>query len=66
MMTLCMLGNFSCFCYSLLTSLKLIFSKTKTIKVSKGFDQDRVEHSVSPDKGSNCLQRLSADDKSRR
>ena len=37
--TLCMLGNFSCFCYCLLTFSKSTFSKTyfrNTIRVSNG------------------------------
>ena len=48
---------------------KLTFSKTfssKTVRVSNylGLGQDR--RSVGPDSGPNCLQRLSADNKSRR
>ena len=33
--------------------------------VSNGLDPDQDRHSVGPDLGSNCLQRLSADNKSR-
>ena len=35
-----------------------------TISVSNSLDPDQDLHSVGPDLGSNCLQRLSADDKS--
>ena len=33
------------------------------MRVSKGLDPDQDRHSVSPNPGPNCLQRLSADDK---
>ena len=36
----------------------------KIISVSNGLDQDQNRHSVGHDLGTNCLQRLSADDKS--
>ena len=42
---------------------KKILSDRNTIKVSNGLDPDQDRHSVSPDLGSNCVQRLSADDK---
>ena len=61
-----MLGSFSCFCSRLLTFLKIIFFKKSfrnTIRVPNGLDPDQDQHSVSPDLGPNCLQRLSADDK---
>ena len=35
-----------------------------TIRVSNGFDPDQDRHSVRPDLGPNCLQKISADDKS--
>ena len=35
------------------------------MEVSNGLDSDQDRHSVGPDLGPNCLQRLSADDKSR-
>ena len=41
--TLCMLGNFSCFCCLLLTFFKIKFSKNyfrNTIRVSNGLDTD--------------------------
>ena len=51
----------------------LIFSKStfpkkyfrNTISVSNSFDPERTLHSVGPDLGPNCLQRLSADGTSR-
>ena len=67
-LTLYMLGNFSCFCFHLLTFFsKLTFSKASfrnTIRVSNSLDPDQDQHIVGPDLGPNCLQRLSADDKS--
>ena len=33
--------------------------------MSNGLDPDQDRHSIGPDLGPNCLQRLSADDKSR-
>ena len=35
-----------------------------TIIVSNSLDSDQDQHSVGPDLGPNCLQRLAADDKS--
>ena len=35
-----------------------------TISVSNSLDPDQARHFVGPDLGPNCLQRLSADDKS--
>ena len=35
-----------------------------TIRVSNGLNPDKDRHSVGPDLGPNCLQRLSADDRS--
>ena len=46
---------------------KLTFSKysfRNTIRVSNCLDSDKDRHSVDPDLDSNCLQRLSADNKS--
>ena len=37
-----------------------------TIRVSNSLDPDQARHFVGPDLGPNCLQRLSADDKSHR
>ena len=45
-----------------------IFSENSfrnTFRVSNGCDPDQNRDSVGPDLGPNCLQRLSADDKSR-
>ena len=36
-----------------------------TIKVSNSLDPDQARRFVGPDLGPNCLQKLSADDKSR-
>ena len=67
-LTLCMLGNVSCFCLSSADLFsKLTFSKTSirsTMTVSNGLDTDQDRRFVGPDLGPNCLQRLSADDKS--
>ena len=45
---------------------KLTFQKKirNTIRLSNGLDPDQDGHPVSLDLSSNCLQRLSADDKS--
>ena len=62
-----MLGNFSYFCH-LLTFFKSNFFKysfRNTIRVSNGLDPDQDGQNVGPDLSPNCLQRLSADDKSR-
>ena len=66
-LTLCMLGNFSCFCcrqcclFSKLTFSKNSFSNT--IRVSNSFDSDQDRSSVGPEQVPKCLQRLSADNK---
>ena len=60
-------GNCSCLCSHLLTFFKIIFSKNSfrnTIRMSNGLDPDQDQHSVSSDLDPNCLQRLSADNKS--
>ena len=57
--TLCMLGNFSCFCCCLLTFFKITFSKNSfknIIRVSNGLDPDQDRYYVSPDLDPNCLQ----------
>ena len=46
----------------------LLFQKNSfrnTFRVSNRLDQDQDRHFVGPDLGPNCLQRLSADDKTR-
>ena len=41
-------------------------SVRKTVRVSKSLDPGQDRRSVSPDLGPNCLQRLSAENKSQR
>ena len=41
------------------------FTQLYPIRASNGLDPDQDRSSVGPDLGPNCLQRLSADDKSR-
>ena len=59
------MGNFSRFsCRQPTFFSKLTFSKNSfrnTIKVSNALDPDQDRHFVSPDLGTNYLQRLSAD-----
>ena len=62
-LTLCMLGDFSCFYRLLLFFSKLIFSENSfrnTIRVTNSLDPDQDRHSVGPDLGPNFLRRLSA------
>ena len=47
----------------LLLSSDVLFQNT--IRISNGLDTDQDQHSVGPDLGPNCLQRLSVDDKNR-
>ena len=66
-LTFCMLGNFSCFCCFLLIFLFFDFSKNSlwnTISVSISLDPDKDQCSIGPDLGPNCLQWLSAENKS--
>ena len=68
-LTLCMLGNFSCFCCHLLILSKLTYCRNSfrnTIRGSNDLDPDLDLHSVGPALGPNSLQRFSADDSSRR
>ena len=61
-LTLCPLGNFSCFfvvCWFFF-SLKNVFRNT--IRVHNSKDSDQARHFVGLDLGPNCLQRLLADD----
>ena len=62
-----MLGKFSRFC-RLLTFLKINLFKNfyQEHRVANGLDPDQDRHFVGPDLGPNCLQSLSADDKSHR
>ena len=48
----------------LLSSADLKKKIVPTIRVSSSLDPDQDGQNVCPDLGSNCLQRLSADDKS--
>ena len=70
-LTLCMLGNFSCFCCPQLIFelFKMDFFKkffSGTLPESNSLDPDQDSRSVGPDLGPNYLQTLSADDKSYR
>ena len=68
MLILCMLGNFVCFFVVYGFFLKLTFSKKSfrnTIRMSNSLDPDQARQFIGSDLGPNCLQRLSADDKSR-
>ena len=63
-----MLGNFSWFFAVCWYFSKLIFSQNSirnTIRVSNGLDPDQDRHTVSPDLGPNCLQKLSVTSKKR-
>ena len=62
-LTLCMLGNFSCFC-CLLTVFKINCFKNGTLSVSNGLDPDQDRRSVGPDLCSKLFKEFSADDKS--
>ena len=55
-----MLGDFACK-YILFSSADFF---TETIRVSNSLDPDKARHSVGPDLGPNCLQRLSSGDTS--
>ena len=66
---LCMLGNFACFFVVCGFSFKIIFFFKKsfryTIRMSNSLDSDQARQNVGTDLDPNCLQRFSADDKSR-
>ena len=59
-----MLGNFSCFDHLLQTFLILTVSGTLSECQTICLDPDQDQHFVGPDLGPNCLQRLTAGDKS--
>ena len=68
-LTLCMLGNSACFFVICVVFffLKFTFQKKSfrnIIRVSNSLDPDQAQHFVGPDLGPNCLQMISADDKS--
>ena len=63
-----MLGNLACFFAVCCVLFKIKFSKNSfrnTIRVPNNLDPDQDRHSVGPDLGPNCLQRLSTDDTGR-
>ena len=65
LLTLCILGNFSCFLLSADFFFKINFFQANfrnTITVSNCLDPDQARHFVRLDLGGNCLQKLSADD----
>ena len=67
--TLWLQGNFACFLTFADFFSKAIFSKTLfriTIRGSISLDPDQAGHFIEPDLGQNCLQRISADETSRR
>ena len=60
-----MLGNISKYFVVCCFFSKLIISKNSfgnAIRASNSLDQDQARRDVGPDLGTNCLQRLSADD----
>ena len=61
-LSICMLGNCSCFYFRLLTFFKIKFFKNKsprtTIGVSNSLDPDQDRHSGDLHLGSNCLQKV--------
>ena len=65
-LTLCMLGNFACFFVVCGFLLNQLFQKNLSVipSVSNSLNPDQARHFVGP-LGPNCLQRLSADAKSR-
>ena len=60
-LSICMLGNCSCFYFRLLTFFKLKVFLNKpprtTIRVSNSLDPDQDRHSIGLHLGSNCLQK---------
>ena len=58
-LTLCMMGNCSCFCCHLLTFFRIIFFQKilpkNTVRVSNSLDPDQDRRSFGPDLGPNCL-----------
>ena len=60
--TLCMLCNFACFFCQLLIFSKILSGIPSGCQNS--LDSDQARHFVEHDLGPNCLQRLSAEDKS--
>ena len=57
-LTICLLGNFSCFLSSADFFQNQLFFKNSfrnTIRVSNSLDPDQARHFVGPDLGPNCL-----------
>ena len=64
----CWIMNVACFLPSVEFFQSYRFQKILsgiTIRVSNNLDPDQARHFIGPDLGSNCLQRLSADNTSR-
>ena len=59
-----LLGNFSCFCCLLSEYFQNGLFQKNLSRLANGLSPDQDRCSVGPDLGPNCLQRLSADDKS--
>ena len=61
-LTLCMLGNLTCFLssadYKYFSKLKFSGKNLSGIPHSASWDPDQAQHFVRPDLGPNCLQRL--------
>ena len=65
-----MLGNFACVCFFFVVCGFFFFFFKNDLsgipsRVSNSLDPAQAQHIVRPDLGPNCLQRLSADNKSR-
>ena len=58
----CFYYTFTVYCCAIFYSLNTEFFNT--IRVSNSLDLDQTRHFIGPDLGPNCLQRLSADNKS--
>ena len=65
-LTLCMLGNFSCFFSCLIFFQNQLSRKILSGIPSNSLDPDQNQQNVGLDQGPSCLQRLSADDTSRK
>ena len=63
LLTLCLLGIFTCFCRLLIFFQNLPFQKFLSRiprRASDSLDPNQAQQNVGPDLGPNCLQRLSA------
>ena len=61
---LCISSNFACFWSSAVFFQNQHFRKIKDTRVSNILDPDQARQNVGPDLDPNCLQKLSADEKS--